>query len=212
MSYELWHGLHLLTYVGIALSFVHELGGPNLAGQPVVQVLWTLLHAYALTLVLRFRVIAPLANMLRHRLRVVAVVPEADGVVSVVMQGRHVAELGVQPGQFFRWRFLTSATWRSAHPFSLSAVPRGDLLRITVKALGTGSGLVHAVQVGTLVLPEGPSGAMTAVRRSRPSVLLIAGGVGITPLRALFETLDVAGGGAARSSGWWGRLATQSCG
>jgi len=187
-------GLHLLTYVGIALSFVHELGGPNLAGQPVVQVLWTLLHAYALTLVLRFRVIAPLANMWRHRLRVVAVVPEADGVVSVVMQGRHVAELGVQPGQFFRWRFLTSATWRSAHPFSLSAVPRGDLLRITVKALGTGSGLVHAVQVGTLVLPEGPSGAMTAVRRSRPSVLLIAGGVGITPLRALFESLDVAGG------------------
>ena len=194
LSYELWHGLHLLTYVGIALSFVHELGGPNLAGQPVVQVLWSLLHAYALTLVLRFRVIAPLANVWRHRLRVVAVVPEADGVVSVVMQGRHVAELGVQPGQFFRWRFLTSATWRSAHPFSLSAVPRGDLLRITVKALGTGSGLVHAVQTGTLVLPEGPSGAMTAFRRSRPSVLLIAGGVGITPMRALFESLDVEDG------------------
>jgi hypothetical protein len=69
-------GLHLLTYVGIALSFVHELGGPNLAGQPVVQVLWTLLHAYALTLVLRFRVIAPLTNILRRRLRGVAVVPE----------------------------------------------------------------------------------------------------------------------------------------
>ena len=134
---------------------------------------------------------------------------------------------GLQPGQFFRWPFLTSTTWRSAHPFSLSAVPRGDLLRITVKALGTGSGLVHAVQTGTLVLPEGPSGAMTAVRRSRPSVLLIAGGVGITPMRALFESLDVddgrvtllyrasrpgdvifrtdwrtsPGGGAARSSG-----------
>ena len=62
LSYELWHGLHLLTYVRIALSFVHELGGPNLAGQPVVQVLWTLLNAYALTLVLRFQMIAPLGE------------------------------------------------------------------------------------------------------------------------------------------------------
>jgi ferredoxin-NADP reductase len=35
---------------------------------------------------------------------------------------------------------------------------------------------------------------MTAERRSRPSVLLIAGGVGITPMRALFESLDVGPG------------------
>jgi len=127
LSYETWHVVHLLTYVAVALSFVHELAGPNLAGQPLVQVLWTLMHAYALALVVRFRVIAPLENVWRHRLRVIAVVPEADGVVSLVMQGRHVDELDAQAGQFFRWRFLTAATWRTAHPFSLSAVPHRDL-------------------------------------------------------------------------------------
>jgi ferredoxin-NADP reductase len=35
---------------------------------------------------------------------------------------------------------------------------------------------------------------MTAHRRTRPSVLLIAGGVGITPMRALFETLPLGDG------------------
>jgi ferredoxin-NADP reductase len=39
------------------------------------------------------------------------------------------------------------------------------------------------------VLAEGPYGALTAARRTRRKVLLIAGGIGITPLRALFETI-----------------------
>ena len=194
VSYETWHLVHLLTYVAITLTFLHELGGPDLAGRPLLQVLWTLLHAWAFALVLRHRVVAPLEVLWRHRLRVEAVVEEADGVVSVIMRGRHVAELGAEAGQFFRWRFLTGSTWRTAHPFSLSAPPAGDLLRITVKALGDGSRLVHAVRPGTRVLAEGPSGALTAHRRTRRSVLLVAGGVGITPMRALFETLDLAGG------------------
>lgn len=43
-------------------------------------------------------------------------------------------------------------------------------------------------------MAEGPSGALTADRRTRPSVLLIAGGVGITPMRALFESLPIGDG------------------
>jgi ferredoxin-NADP reductase len=114
----------------------------------------------------------------RHRLRVERIVGEADGVVSLVLRGRHLEELGAEADQFFRWRFLTAATWRSAHPFSLSAVRRDEFLRITVKALGGGSRLLQSARPGTLVIPEGPSGAMTAARTTQPSVLLVAGGVG----------------------------------
>jgi ferredoxin-NADP reductase len=111
----------------------------------------------------------------------------------VQIGGRHLQELGAEAGQFFRWRFLTAGTWRSAHPFSLSAPPRGDTLRITAKALGDGSRRLQALRRGTPVLAEEPYGALTARRRTRRAVLLIAGGTGITPMRALFETLDVAG-------------------
>jgi ferredoxin-NADP reductase len=44
------------------------------------------------------------------------------------------------------------------------------------------------------VLAKGPYGAMTAARRTHRDVLLIAGGVGITPLRPLFETLPLQAG------------------
>jgi predicted ferric reductase len=194
LSYEQWHLIHLTTYLAIALSFLHQLAGPDLAGRPVLQVLWSLLYCGAFGLVLTYRVIAPIRGAFRQQMRVVALVPEAPGVVSLVVQGKYVEELRAEPGQFFRWRFLTPGLWHAAHPFSLSAPPTGNRMRLTVKALGDGSRRVQQVPVGTAVIAEGPYGALTQGRRTRPGVLLIAGGVGITPLRALFESIDLAPG------------------
>jgi predicted ferric reductase len=191
LSYEAWHAVHLLTYGGVGLSFLHQLAGPDLTGRPMLQLGWGLLSAYVFALLLGHRFLTPLRQATRHRLRVHAVVPEGRGVVSIEVEGRHLTELQAEPGQFFRWRFLTRDTWRSAHPFSLSAPPNDTRLRLTVKALGEGSGHLQRVPVGTRVVAAGPYGAMTAARRTRRNVLLIAGGVGITPLRALFETLPL---------------------
>ena len=191
LSYETWHTLHLLTYGGVALSFVHQLAGPDFVGHRILQIGWALLYAHVFALVLRYRFLTPMRQAARHRLRVAAVIPEGSGVVSIEVEGLHLTELQAEPGQFFRWRFLTPDTWRTAHPFSLSASPTDTRLRLTVKALGEGSSRLQRIPVGTWVVAEGPYGAMTAARRTRRNVLLVAGGVGITPMRALFETLPV---------------------
>ena len=193
LSYEWWHFAHLLTYLAVALGFAHQLAGPDLAGRRWLQVAWSLLYTYAFALVLRWRLLQPLFQLWRHRLRVEQVWQESADVISVLMSGHHLDELRAEPGQFFRWRFLTGKTWRSAYPFSLSAPPAGDRLRITVKARGDGTRRIFTIPVGTLVFAEGPYGALTRRRRRRPRVLLIAGGVGITPMRALFEVIDLPG-------------------
>ena len=61
---------------------------------------------------------------------------EAPGVVSIQIRGRDLDRIGRRPGQFFLWRFITPTGWWQAHPFSLSAAPRSNRLRITVKDLG----------------------------------------------------------------------------
>jgi predicted ferric reductase len=193
ISYERWHLLHLLTYLAVALGFAHQLAGPDLAGRQWLQIAWSLLYTYAFVLVLRWRVIQPLFQLWRHRLRVEEVRQESPDVISVLMSGEHLDELRAEPGQFFRWRFLTAKTWSSAYPFSLSAPPTRNQLRITVKACGDGTRRIFDVPMGTLVFAEGPYGALTRRRRRRPRVLLIAGGVGITPMRALFEVIDLPG-------------------
>ena len=189
VSYETWHTVHLLVYVAVALSFVHQLAGPDLAGYTVLQVAWALLYTGVFALVVEHRLLTPLRNATRHRMRVASVQPEGPGVVSIVVEGRDLDELRAESGQFFRWRFLTPELWATAHPFSLSAPPSSTHLRLTVKTLGDGSRRLQDLEPGTWVVAEGPYGAMTEQRRTRGDVLLIAGGVGITPMRALFESL-----------------------
>jgi ferredoxin-NADP reductase len=61
-------------------------------------------------------------------------------------------------------------------------------MRITVKARGDHSAALAGLRPGTRVIAEGPYGAFTPALSSR-RVLLIAGGVGITPIRAMFAAL-----------------------
>ncbi|MFP3991212.1 ferredoxin reductase family protein [Streptomyces sp. E11-3] len=189
VSYGTWRGVHLLTYAGAALAFAHQLVGPDIAGSVAAVWVWALLHTGVAVLLVWYRVVVPVRQALRHSLRVLEVRREGPDVVSVVMRGSGLDQLCAEPGQFFRWRFLRRGLWHSALPFSLSAPVRDDTLRITVKAIGDHTRRVRRLRPGTRVLATGPFGALTAHRRTRRKVLLLAGGVGITPMRALFETL-----------------------
>jgi predicted ferric reductase len=195
LRYETWFYLHFYTYLAVALAFSHQFAtGADFVDDALARWVWGAAYAAVGAAILWFRFVVPLLQLRRHQLRVEAVVPEAPGVVSIVVRGRHLQELQAQPGQFFRWRFLARGHWWVSAPYSLSAPVRGDTMRITVKALGDDSRSLAAVPLGTRVLTEGPYGAMTADLKERRKVLLVAGGVGITPLRALFETLPAAPG------------------
>lgn len=195
IRYETWHGIHLVSYLAVAAGFVHQLAGPDMAGHRAIQVGWSLLYAAAFGLVLQYRLLVPVRTAVRHRLRVATVVAEGAGTVSITVGGNRLDELRAQPGQYFRWRFLTPDTWLSAHPFSLSAPPSPDSFRLTVSARGDTTRALQSIEPGTRVVAEGPYGLLTERRRTRRDVVLIAAGVGIAPLRALFETLSIPPGG-----------------
>jgi len=117
------------------------------------------------------------------------VVPEGAGVVSVYVVGRDLDRLRARAGQYFRWRFLTRDGWWRTYPFSLSAPLKNRFLRLTVKGVGDDTRGLQGLHPGTRVAVEGPYGLFTAQKQRRTKVLLIAGGIGITPLRALIEEI-----------------------
>ncbi|MER5385210.1 ferric reductase-like transmembrane domain-containing protein [Streptomyces sp. NPDC002688] len=188
LPYEVWHGLHLMLYVALGLSFVHQLmETTTFTSSAFARVYWWALWLFAFGALLAGRIVVPVWRNAYHGFRVAAVTPESDNVVSVHVTGRHLDKLPAQAGQFFIWRFPGHNHWWSANPFSLSAAPNGRGLRLTAKAVGSASTGLRHLPVGTRAYLEGPYGAFTSLHRTRPGVLLIAGGVGITPVRALLE-------------------------
>ncbi len=186
---ETWYFVHLYAYLAVALAFAHQLAvGSDFTHDVAARVWWIALYVVVFGAIIWWRVVKPLTANARHRLRVHSVHTEAPGVVSMWIEGRGLDRLGAQPGQFFIWRFLTRDGWWQPHPFSLSAAPSDTHLRVTIKNLGDGSAGAQQVAPGTRVLAEGPYGAFTTERRRRRGALLIAGGIGITPLRALLDT------------------------
>ncbi|MGB8382511.1 MAG: ferredoxin reductase family protein [Dermatophilaceae bacterium] len=190
LRYESWHLLHLYAYLGVGLALPHQLwNGQEFVGSIAATVFWWGLWGAAVAAIVAFRVGMPLYRTARHRVRVTEVYPEAPGVTTVVMSGRHLARLPAAAGQFFHWRFLGSPGSSRAHPYSLSEAPDGHTLRITAAHIGDGSAALATLQAGSRVVLEGPYGRLHGGVRTRPKVALLASGIGITPIRALLEDL-----------------------
>lgn len=188
LPYEVWHAVHFVTYLTVVLAFYHALSQTmSFAVSPIAHTYIWLLWVGALGSVVVFRFLLPLTRNARQQFRVTAVLFESHEVVSIYVTGNRLTELAASPGQFFLWRFDLPGRRFRANPFSLSAAPDGRSLRLTAKAVGSGSAGLRMVRPGTKVFAAGPYGAFTDLNRVRHNALLIAGGIGITPIRALLE-------------------------
>jgi predicted ferric reductase len=196
LRYESWHLLHLYAYLGAGLAVPHQLWtGQDFVTNPLARAYWWTIWLGTLAVVLVYRLGLPLVRSLRHQLVVDRVVLESPDVVSVHVRGRRLDRLPVRAGQFFQWRFLDGPGWSAAHPYSLSAAPTAEGLRLTARDVD-GSGRLASLRPGTRVLVEGPYGRLTAERRTRRKVTMLGAGIGITPLRAVLDELELAPGDA----------------
>lgn len=187
LRYEVWHVIHLLVYVALVLAFFHQIAnGEQLRHHGRARTAWITVWVVVGALLVFNRWLRPVAYSLVHRLVVDTVRPETADTVSIEVTGRRLDRLPADAGQYFRWRFLSRGRWHVAHPYSLSAEPDGRRLRFTATVTGRFSHSLPALRPGTRVVAEGPCGGLVLPREWTGPVLLIAGGVGVTPLRALF--------------------------
>jgi ferredoxin-NADP reductase/predicted pyridoxine 5'-phosphate oxidase superfamily flavin-nucleotide-binding protein len=121
-------------------------------------------------------------------LRVVRIEAESRNIRSIYLQPADGAGVPVfQAGQHLPLRFNMAGEVH-IRTYSLSSAPSDDFLRISVKREGLVSSFLHEqVRVGDLLEARAPQGHFTVAPDERRPLVLLAAGVGITPLLSMLR-------------------------
>lgn len=204
-KYEHWHLAHLLMYLAIVLAFSHQTNFADFLVSRSLVLYWYILNFTVFGLVLAYRFGRPIYLYFKHRFVVDRVVAEADDVTSIYLKGNKLGDFKFHAGQFANLLFFGWRTFYDPHPFSFSHAYNGTDLRFSVKGSGDFTNrLREIVKPGTKLSVEGPLGAFVLPSDrvtlgdpvAKSKYLLIAGGIGITPIRSIAEELSKQGGNA----------------
>lgn len=187
LAYEVWYFTHVFVYAAIALSFPHQTAVGSDLGSPAFLLYWYALYVFVFGNLLIFRFGLPAFLFWRHRFEVRRVEEEAADIFSIYIGGKDMEKFRFKGGQFLKLRFLAKKIWKEEHPFSISAAPDGEHVRVTIKALGDFTSAIRNIAPGTPVLIDGPHGLFTGAVSRKDKALFIAGGIGITPIFPLLS-------------------------
>lgn len=190
LRYELWHVSHVvLAVTAVFAGLVHMVGWGFYLEDPWKRALWIGLTLFWVGLLVHVRLVRPLFR-LRRPFRVAEVRAERGDCTTLAMVPDGHAGFRFAPGQFGWLTVWGSPFGITANPFSFSssAEAPGGRVEMTIRRLGDFTARVPDIPVGQRVWLDGPYGAFTLDRPQADMLVMIAGGIGITPMMSILRT------------------------
>lgn len=193
IPWHIWRRLHYLTFLAIVMVFVHavSLSWELRLAQTMVLMCW--LTVVFVLLLIGAKIIIPWQRR-KHPWQVTRVKPLNHNVVTVELQAPSGVKMARWPGQFAFVRFLSGQVSREEHPFTIVAGSEPpDRLAFAIKQSGDYTRTIHQLQPGDRAIVDGPYGRFTYAVCKPRDLVLIAGGIGITPLLSMLRDLAASG-------------------
>jgi len=185
-SYELW----LVAHRGLAVALVVFLAWhlAPFAGEGPLLALLATYSALALGALLVQRFVRP-ALLAQRQWELVENRDEGARTRTLVLRAVGHDGLRFAPGQFVWLTTACTGLVAQEHPISIASSPEldgGRTLELAIKALGDwSSSSVPALKPGARVRIDGPFGAFTPDTCAAARLVLVAGGIGVTPMRSI---------------------------
>lgn len=195
LNYEWWRGLHLaLAIIGFVAAVAHVLGVGNYTANPDKRWLWAGVSLAWLGLLAWTRLLRPW-QMARNPWRVVSNTAHRGGVHALELKPEGQPLKRWKPGQFAWLSIGRSPFSLKEHPFTISTAPEhGPNLVFSIKPLGDDTAELIKTPPGALAWVDGPYGAFSVDRTpDAEGFVMIAGGVGITPILSNLHALEARG-------------------
>ncbi len=193
MQYRYWYIIHLLTYGVVVLAFGHQTAlGKTFLKNDFAKIYWVVIFFATMAVVFYCRFLRIFINYQRHKFTVSAVIPNNKDTFSFNLKFKYPQKMNFQAGQFAKFIILQRGLWHEMHPFSFSEVSKNNL-RVTVKVAGPYTEQLKAkLKIGSKVVIDGAYGKFTKdAAGNNKKILMIAGGVGVTPILAVSKKMPV---------------------
>ena len=134
--------------------------------------------------------------------KVIKVQPESHDTNSLFLEGNDDKFLRRRAGQYASIRIMRPDGWSEPHPFTISCAPEDAQLRFTIKKIGAFTSAIPDLKPGTPVKCMGPLGVFCKDIDAQSSIVMIAGGVGITPFLSVLRHFRNIGAGTEVKLFW----------
>ena len=128
----------------------------------------------------------PLQKVSEHKLKIIKIIDEAHDTKTFRAEIPKNAPIGFFPGQFFMVRFSDNEILKRAYSIASSPTDRG-FLDITMNLVGEFTKKLWQCKVNDYLIFTGPYGKFYFNEYMKQDLVLIGGGLGITPLRSIIK-------------------------